>query len=115
MRGWIVCDPVLHLRMPEEIPQGDQVASDGFAFQLLLVEASQEIHQIVSLHAANFELSLLGKSVKLGQVPSVGAQRVCSQALLNLNVSQKRRNGCRNLHQLSTYASPPRRRRVAIP
>src|SRR5262250_2096678 len=75
---------------------------DGLAFQLLAIETGEKVHQIVSPDRGDLQLTLLGEMLEFCQIPAICAERICRQALFNLDVGQERCDSRRDLHCLTT-------------
>ena len=90
------------------------MAGNGAAFELLAIEAGEEVHKIVARNRFEGELILLGERFELEHVPGIGGNCVRGQALLYANVSEISGDGSRNFHHEPANSSAVSRR-VAMP
>src|SRR5260370_35689033 len=107
----------MNLAKTEEIPQGYQVPRHALALQPLPVQPGQKIHEVVAADRLQGKLALLRKLAEFGQIPAISGDGIRRKPFFDPDVRQKRRDGCRYLHQTSEYPpSPPAARRLtAIP
>ena len=114
VEGGIFGDEFLDLGVTEEIAQSDEMASDGAALELLAIEASEEIDEIVAANRFESEFAFLAELVEFEEVAAVGGDGVGRKALFHANMGEKGGDGRGDFHQEPAHSSAGSRR-VAMP
>ena len=79
--GGILGDKLLHLGVAEKIAKGDEMTSDGAAFELQAIETGEEVNEVVAANGLECELALFGEGFELEQIAAIGGHGIVGEAL----------------------------------